>query len=110
MPSVGYMNSIKALQQRALSDSSKLFVIDFYAPWCGPCKALAPKLEELAEVQLDVCFLKTDAEDELASEMVEAFEIARFPTLVFYKAGKELDRTVGTNIENIKSLIAKYIA
>ena len=57
-------------------------VIDFYASWCGPCKALAPKLEEIAQEyigKVDIYKVDVDAEEELAS----FFKIRTIPTLLF---------------------------
>lgn len=105
---IGYMNNVNALRNQSLAEPERLYVIDFYATWCGPCKALAPKLELVATEMPAIRFLKTNADDELAAEMLETFNVAKFPTLVFYRAGNELERMTGTNMETIKAMITKH--
>lgn len=68
-------------------------LIDFWAPWCGPCRRIAPELEALAAERSDikVCKVNTDEELELAG-MHAAFSI---PMLVVYKNGEMVNRAVG---------------
>ena len=68
-------------------------VVDFWATWCGPCRMMAPLIDQLAEEVTDAKFVKvdTDKEQELAAE----FGIMSIPTLVVIKNGKEVKRSVG---------------
>jgi thioredoxin 1 len=71
-----------------------LVMVDFWATWCGPCKIVAPVVEELAhEYAGKVNFAKvnTDENPDLASR----YNIRGIPTLIFYKDGKVLDQVVG---------------
>ncbi len=71
-----------------------LFLIDFWAAWCGPCKMLAPTLNSIAETESDkitVAKVNIDQEKQLASR----FAIRSIPTLVFIKNGKEIKRVSG---------------
>ena len=68
-------------------------VVDFFATWCGPCKMLAPVLEQAAEANPDVNFYKVDIDEEIG--LAQKFQVMSVPTLVFVKDGKIIDKTVG---------------
>lgn len=72
--------------------SSDLTVVDFWATWCGPCKMIAPILEEIvAETGLSLGKVNVDEQRELAMR----YGIQFIPTLVFFKGGKEINRVTG---------------
>jgi thioredoxin 1 len=60
-------------------------VVDFYATWCGPCKQIAPKLEEMAQLFTDVIFLKVDVDEN--EEVASEYAISCMPTFMFFKNG-----------------------
>ena len=69
-------------------------LVDFWAPWCGPCKMMAPVLDRLAaerQVGLQVAKINTDEQPELASQ----FQIRGIPTLILFHEGRELGRQSG---------------
>ena len=68
-------------------------LVDFYADWCGPCKMLAPILEEVAEERPDVkvCKINVDEEPELARQ----FRVMSIPTLILFEQGKAASQSVG---------------
>ena len=73
-------------------------VVDFWAPWCGPCRALAPRLEQLArqyEGQVQVRKLNVDD----AHEVAAAFGVRGIPTLILFKKGLAHSRLVGLHDE-----------
>ena len=77
-------------------------LVDFWAPWCGPCKAIAPILEKLAEKydgKLKVCKVNTDESPETPGK----FNIHGIPTLIIFKGGQEADRHVGMAPEPVLS-------
>ncbi len=69
-------------------------LVDFFATWCGPCKVIAPTLEDLAgenEGSAKICKLDIDELPDIASE----YGVMSVPTLIVFKQGKEVDRAVG---------------
>ena len=73
---------------------NKLVFIDFWANWCGPCRALAPTVVELAkEYSGEVLIGKLDVDENPAS--AEKFQVFSIPTMIVFKDGKEAERLVG---------------
>lgn len=69
-------------------------LVDFYADWCGPCKMLAPVIEELAkEYQGKVKIGKLNVDEEQNTS--KKYKVMSIPTLIFFKEGKEVDKHVG---------------
>ncbi len=69
-------------------------VIDFWATWCGPCRRVAPIMEELAEEYAGrVAIAKCDIEEN--DELAEQFQIMSVPTILFFKNGQLADKLVG---------------
>lgn len=68
-------------------------IVDFWAEWCGPCKALGPIFEELSKEIKDVTFAKLNVDE--SGEIAADQGVRGIPTLIIYKDGKEIDRIVG---------------
>jgi thioredoxin 1 len=92
-------------KEQFTEESKEGFVlVDIYAPWCGPCKMLAPTLEELSKEFTDVKFIKVNA-DEL-KEVVDEFDVMSVPTLLLLEDGKVIGKKVGFIP---KEIIAEWI-
>jgi thioredoxin 1 len=83
---------------------SGITVVDFWAPWCGPCRMIAPLVEELDVEMEDINFAKLNVDD--AQEIAVQFGVMSIPTLIFFKDGEKKDSVVGVvPKDNIKSII-----
>ena len=85
---------VKTSEFDEIMDAAPLAMVDFWAPWCGPCKMLSPAVEALAEQyegKALVCKVNVDEEPDLARR----FGVMSIPTVVFLKNGREFDRKVG---------------
>lgn len=94
---------------QSIISSGEPVVIDFWAEWCGPCRMVAPLIDELSKeyegkVKIGKC--DVDSNDEVAAE----FKVRNIPTVIFIKDGKVVDKQVGATTkaaleEKVKSLL-----
>ena len=98
---------VKKLDDRNFKEGIKkgVVLVDFYADWCGPCRMIAPIIEELAkEIGEKVSFIKVDIEN--AQEVTSEHNITSIPTLLLMKDGAVVQRVVGLKDKNsLKKLI-----
>lgn len=81
----------------------KVAVIDCWAPWCGPCRAIAPKVEELAkEMEGKVGFGKVNTDENEAIPM--KYNITAIPTLLIFKDGKLVDKMIGAGSKEMMKM------
>ncbi len=79
--------------QKEVLESDKTVLLDFWATWCGPCRMIAPVLEEVAQEREDVkvCKINVDEEPELAQQ----FQIMSIPTLIVMEQGRITNKALG---------------
>ena len=85
-------------------------VVDFYAPWCGPCKMIAPLLEQLAgEFSGSLKFAKLNVDN--APELAGRYGVRGVPTLMLFGAGQVIDQAVGAGaLKNLQTWIERAMA
>jgi thioredoxin 1 len=81
-------------------------VVDFFADWCGPCKMIAPKFEELSQQFKEVTFVKVNVDEAGVSaawlqDIASQCRVRSMPTFHFYKSGTKVNELIGANLEEL---------
>jgi len=87
------INGNKANFQQEVIESEKSVLVDFWAPWCGPCRKVVPLVEEIAEERSDIKVVKVNVDEE--QELAAQFQIMSIPTLMVFKNGKIINKAMG---------------
>jgi thioredoxin 1 len=86
--------------EREVLQSDKLVIVDFWAEWCGPCKMIAPLLDEVAKELPDkVKIVKVNVDHE--QQLAQQYGIYNIPTLLFFKGGTVREQVVGTTAKKV---------
>lgn len=93
--------------QNEVEAAKGLVLLDFYATWCGPCKMLAPVLDEIGAELDDVKICKTDVDEAMA--LAGKFNVQSIPTVLLFRDGKVVDSFVGFRAKDqILAMIEKH--
>lgn len=74
-------------------EKNKITLVDFWAPWCGPCRMLGPIIEELATNNTDMTIGKMNVDEN--SQTAVKYGVRGIPTIIFFKDGQQIDKIVG---------------
>ena len=84
--------------QSEVMNSDKPVLLDFWAPWCGPCRMVVPIVEEIARERNDIKVGKVNVDEQ--PELASRFGVVSIPTLVVMKNGKIVDHAIGARPKN----------
>ncbi|CAB9508453.1 Thioredoxin F-type, chloroplastic [Seminavis robusta] len=103
------VDSEAAFDKTIKSAGDSLVIVDYSTTWCGPCKVIAPKFDELSEKYPDAVFLKVigDATPE-ASKLMKREGVRSVPSFHYFVGGEKVDVVNGANAEAIESTITKH--
>jgi len=79
--------------QAEVIESESAVLVDFWAPWCGPCRVVAPVLEEIAAERDDLRIAKLNVDDN--QQTAAAFEVLSIPTLILFRNGQPVKKVIG---------------
>ena len=103
---MAHLNVTKENFEELILNIGKPVLLDFWAPWCGPCQQVGPIVEQIADEQEDIIVGKVNVDEEM--ELAKQFRVMSIPTLVVFKGGKVTTKAVGFRTrEEILKLIEK---
>lgn len=82
-----------AIFEKIVLKANKPVLVDFYADWCGPCRMLAPTIEELDETRKDILVIKVNVDE--AQELAMQYHVMSIPTVLLFQNGKSVKQFVG---------------
>lgn len=97
------MHEIQSLAEfNDILTNNKYVVVDFFATWCGPCKAIKPKFSDLSKTSTyeKVYFCAVDIDQ--VEEIAQVCDVTSLPTFLFYKNGQNEDELIGADVNKLK--------
>lgn len=90
---------------KTIIEENELVLADFYAYWCGPCRVIAPYIEELAKEYTNVVFVKVDVD--VLEKTAEILKISAMPTFIAFHNGEVVNMLVGANKTKLRSMASE---
>lgn len=103
---MAYLDVTRENYDELLVNIGKPVLLDFWAPWCGPCKQIAPIVEQISAERDDILVGKVNVDDEM--ELAQRYRVMSIPTLIVLEGGKVVGKAVGfRSKQEILNLIGK---
>lgn len=94
--------------QRTVLESDVPVLVDFYADWCGPCKMVAPLVDEIASQHIGK-MLVAKVDTDKAPDVAMKYEIRSIPTIIVFRGGDEVERSLGFEPDRVRALAAQAV-
>lgn len=83
---------------KEVTNNKGLTIVDFWAPWCGPCRMFSPVFEKIADNKKEIKFCKVNVDDN--QDIAKELGVMSIPTIILFNDGKEIKRNIGFMDEN----------
>lgn len=97
------MEIVSGEKVKQLQSEGKKLLVQYTASWCGPCRALSPRLEALSKNYPDVTFVKVDVDQD--SESAMELSVRSVPTIFIYNGSQLVNRSTGANVDSVYTKI-----
>ena len=108
MSKIYEIQNAKDLYNILTTYANRLIVIDFYAPWCGPCKRLSAYLEQNISKYPNIIFLKINIDNDNCSEIVEKFKVTNIPRIIMFYNKTLVHDITGFKETELQNILNKY--
>ena len=88
---------------RDVLEKNKVVIVDFWAPWCGPCRFISPVLEKMSDETDSIHFAKVDVDQ--AEDVSQEYGIRAMPTFIAFKDGEKVDEVVGADPLKLQKMV-----
>lgn len=104
------IKTLDEFSEKIGDEAFELVIIDFYATWCGPCKQIAPQIDDFSQKYKNVGFYKMDVDNEQLEQVCQILKITSLPTFCFFKKGNYVNRVVGADVGTLEKTIIAHIS
>ncbi|CAL2032722.1 hypothetical protein CAEBREN_02489 [Caenorhabditis brenneri] len=102
------LTDMREFEQLVRQHPDKVIILDFFATWCGPCKAIAPLYKELATNNKGIIFCKVDVDE--AEDLCSKYDVKMMPTFVFTKNGETVETLEGCVEEELRRKVHQHVS